>query len=156
MRGLPRTLTRKRAELAAERDALDKRLAEVENQIAALDFALQTLAPSWVPPPSRRAPRRTSVLPRGLITSQALRLLRNGRELSTSEIATQLAREHGISLSTKRDGQRLASAVAMALRRYEQLGVVTATGRAKNGGALVWRATAASRPELSVVRGGAP
>lgn len=46
---LPRPPTRKRTTLAHESDVLVKQLATIESDIAALDFALRTVSPSWEP-----------------------------------------------------------------------------------------------------------
>jgi len=136
---LPRALTRKRAELAFERQTLKNRLTDVERELAALDYALKVAAPGWAPPKKVSRPARAGLVPRGGIAPACLQLLRQRGELSTPELAKLAAARFRLSFGSKKAEQSFASTVTMALRRYERQGIAEVTGRDGRTGAIRWR-----------------
>ncbi len=85
--------TRKRDELAYERTQLKTRLAEVEAELKALDYALKVVSPAWEPSKRKpRAPARPRRLLRGQVATTCLQVLRKGGALSTPEIVQLVAR----------------------------------------------------------------
>jgi hypothetical protein len=62
---IPRTLTKKRNQLAYERAQLQARSTDVETELSALDYALKTIDPTWRPPKKVTGPRRPPTLPAG-------------------------------------------------------------------------------------------
>ena len=68
---LPVSLTRKRNELAHERQALKARLVAVETELQALDYALKIVSPDWKPPKRTPQPLRKTLLPRGTVDAGA-------------------------------------------------------------------------------------
>ena len=156
MTRLPKALKQRRAELAYEHVTLLQRLAEVDTEIRALDFSLRTLDPSWTPPTRTGKPCKATVLPRGAVSMGCLALLRQQPVLWTGEIAQALARQYSVTFADRRAELDFASAVAMALRRYERRGFVDAAERNPATGELRWRLKRGANGRLSVVSFGAP
>jgi len=148
---IPTSLTRKRNELARERQNLKVRLAAVEAELQALDYALRVVSPEWVPP--KRIPRhlRKTLLPRGTVAQACLQLLRQREELTTPELAQLIARQHRLTFAGKKAEEDFASGVAMALRRYQRQGIVEVTGENKTTRALRWRLNTGADGRLSIV-----
>jgi hypothetical protein len=140
---IPLSLTKKRVALQYEKQELEKRLAQLTAEIAALDYAIKIVAPAWIAPvaPAKRPPAK-SPLPHGAIAESCLELLRDRHEAGTSEITELIVKRYGLVLKGKTEQQDLASAVAMALRRFERKGVVEVTGRDRRTGQLRWRLSA--------------
>lgn len=148
---LPRSLTRKRAELAFERQQLRLRLVEVEQALSALDYSIKVVAPSWTPPRKVSAPAKKTLLPRGSVAKACLQFLRQRQELSTPELVQLVAAKHHLTFSDRRAEQDFASSVAMALRRYERQGVLQVVGKDERTGALRWRVAPLPDGRLVVV-----
>lgn len=55
---IPRSLTKKRNQLAYEPEQMRARLAAVVTELAALDYALTVIEPGYKPPKNATAPRR--------------------------------------------------------------------------------------------------
>ena len=148
---LPRSLTRKRDELARERQGLRARLTEVDAELQALDYALRVVSPGWVPP--KRIPRqlRKTLLPRGTVAHACLQFLRQRGELTTPELAQLIARQHRLTFASKEAEEDFASGVAMALRRYQRQGIVDVTDKNKTTQALRWRLKTDADGRLAVV-----
>lgn len=147
---IPLSLTKKRVALQYEKQELQKRLAQLIAEIEAIDYAIKIVAPGWVPPaaPAKRPPTK-SRLPHGAVAETCLELLRDRHEASTGQITESITKRFGLELKTKTEQQDLASAIAMALRRFERKGVVEVTGRDRRTGQLRWRWCAASNSVAS-------
>ena len=148
---LPRSLTRKRDELARERQGLRSRLTEVDAELQALDYALQVVSPTWVPP--KRIPRqlRKTLLPRGTVAQACLQFLRQREELTTPELAQLIARQHRLTFASKAAEEDFASGAGMALRRYQRQGILDVTDKNKTTQALRWRLNTGADGRLTVV-----
>jgi hypothetical protein len=150
MARFPRTLTRRRAQLAFEKLQLDKRLSRIDFELNAIDFALHLISPTWVPPMRVKRVLKPAQLGRGAIASSCLGVLRRDGELNTNQIAGQIAEERRITFATKVERKDFSSAVAMALRRYERKGVVMVIG-GHGRRLLTWRLRQDSRGRMALV-----
>ena len=134
-----RILQGKRAELVFERVQLAKRLAEVEEEVAALDYAIGVIEPGWKPPQRISKPCAPTRLPRGAVAQSCLLYLRSHGELWTRELAKLISDRYRLAFTSTRDEQDFASGVAMALRRYERQGLLEVVGKDDRTSALKWR-----------------
>jgi hypothetical protein len=137
---IPLSLTKKRVVLQYEKQELQKRLARLTTEIEAIDYAIKIVAPGWISPaaPAKRPPAK-SRLPHGAVAETCLELLRDRHEASTRQITELTTKRYGLVHKTKAEMQDFASAIAMALRRFERKGVVEVTGRDRRTGQLRWR-----------------
>jgi hypothetical protein len=136
---LPRVLTRRYAETAAERQKLQERLGQVEAELSALSLAIRLVAPDWKPPKAVLRPRRPSVLPRGAVSEACLQILRQRQELSTPELAELVAARHRLTFKTREAKDDFGCCVLTALRRYEKQGLLEGLGKRGSTKALSWR-----------------
>lgn len=84
---VPRSLTKKYAELARERKNLKARLAEVESELTAVVYALKLVSPGWTAPKALpRSQKRVTALPRGGVATACLEALRRQNEMTTPEL----------------------------------------------------------------------
>jgi hypothetical protein len=150
---LPRTLTRRRAELAYERQQLKDRLSVVERELESLDYSLRVVSPSWMPPKRVTPPAKPTLLPRGAVARGCLQLLRQREELATPELASLIAANHQLAFASRRAEEDFASSVAVALRRHERAGLVRAVSKDDRTGALRWRLNTGTDGRLAIVRG---
>ncbi len=135
----PRKLKQRRAELAFERHALTSRLTEVERELQSLDYALRVLDPEWAPPKKVAAPMKRGPLPRGAVAAGCLRFLRQREVLWTPDLAQLIRDSNRLAFATRKQADDFASSVAMALRRYERVGVVEAVEQDPKTRAIRWR-----------------
>ena len=146
---LPRALTTKRNELAAERKRLlagvevpaqgpDDRMRQIEGELQALDFALTLISQDWTPPDvsGRRAPRKT-LIPRGDLSRLLLLLLRECGPQTTRQLAVQVAERHQLHLD-RRLYQSLANAIATRMCCYQERGLVEARSAQARSRAVAW------------------
>jgi len=145
---IPSKLTKKRNALAFEREELQVRARAIDEELRGLDFAIRILAPSWKPPKRAWRPHRPRRLPKGKITTEALKTLQERPGISTPELADLVATRCAVTLATRTERQDFASSVAMALRKFERRGVLEITQKNARTGALHWRI----RPALSRIR----
>jgi hypothetical protein len=149
---IPRSLTKKRNQLAYEREQMRARLATVISELAALDYALTVIEPGYKPPKKATAPRRPALLPAGGIARGCRKLLPAHPGIDTTSFAKLVAKALNIRLKTKEERFRFASAVAMSLRRFEKRGSAVNLGKDPKTGALRWRARSLDERKLSLVR----
>jgi len=136
---IPRSLTRRYTEAAQERDALKARLLRLDNELAALAYAINVVSPEWAAPKAVSQPRRASLLPRGAIAEACLQILRQRQELSTPELTELIAARYRVTFRSRQTQETFASGVVMALRRYEKVGLVQSIGKDSRTKALHWR-----------------
>ena len=148
----PRPLKGRRAELAYERVQLLKRLAQVDKEMAALDYALRILDADWTPPARVTKPGQPTLLPRGAVAEACLQFLRQHVELWTPDLAKLIAERYKLTFKDKRADQDFASSVAMALRRYERRGLLEVIDKDPRTLALKWRLRMGPDGRLSLVR----
>ncbi len=151
MSRLPSVLKQQRSLLAYEKLTLLRRLSEVDKQLSSLDYTLRLMDPEWSPPAKVSKPVRATLLPRGAVATGCLAALRQHAVLWTGEIAQQLAEEHGLTFTERRGEVDFASAVAMALRRYERKGFVEAVERNPSTGEFRWRLRRGGNGRLALV-----
>lgn len=135
----PRQLTDKYEELLRERAAAVSRIEELDRELDYLDYSLRLLAPDWSPPEKPAKKLKVSRLPRGVLSRDCLHFLKSDGELWTPELVTRLAQRHRLSFAKREEEQDFASAVAMALRRYERQGALEVVGKDAKTQALRWR-----------------
>lgn len=136
---LPRQLTAKYHELLRERVEAAERIEQLDRELAALDYAMRVLDPQWQPPSRTQKKQRPSRLPPGVLSRDCLAVLREAGELWTPEIAQRIAARRRIHFIDRKDELDFASAVAMALRRYERQEFLEVVDREARTGALRWR-----------------
>jgi hypothetical protein len=136
---IPQKLTRKRNALAFEREQLQARARALEEELRGLDYAIRVVDPSWKPPKRASRPRGPFRLPKGKITVETLRTLKERPGLSAPELAEIVAARCALKLATKTEREDFTSSVGMALRRFERRGVLEITEKNARTGALHWR-----------------
>ncbi|WP_162910192.1 hypothetical protein [Azohydromonas sediminis] len=136
---LPRQLTAKYHELMRERVEASARIEELDREIAALEYAMRVLDPEWEPPTRTQKKQRPSRLPPGVLSRDCLAVLKEAGELWTPEIAQRIAARRRIQFVDRKDELDFASAVAMALRRYERQQFLEVVDREARTGAFKWR-----------------
>jgi hypothetical protein len=149
---IPRSLTKKRNQLAYEGEQMRTRLAAVVTELAALDYALTVIEPGYKPPKKAIAPRRPALLPAGGIARACRQLLPAHPGIDTTTFAKLVAKALKIKFKAKEDRFRFASAVAMSLRRFEKRGSAVNLGKDPKTGALRWKARSLDERKLSLVR----
>ncbi len=142
---LPRQLTTKYHDLMRERVEAAARIEELDRELAALEYALRVLDPEWEPPSRTQKKQRPSRLPPGMLSRDCLTVLKEAGELWTPEIAQRIAARRRIKFVDRKDELDFASAVAMALRRYERQGFLETIDRDSRTQALKWRIRGSGR-----------
>jgi len=104
-----------------------------------LDYAIRVVDPSWKPPKRASRPRGPFRLPKGKITVETLRTLKERPGLSAPELAEIVAARCALKLVTKTEREDFTSSVGMALRRFERRGVLEIIEKNARTGALHWR-----------------
>lgn len=136
---LPRQLTTKYDELLRERSEIAIRIGKLDEELAALEYAMRVVDPGWEPPTRARKKQRSSRLPPGSLSRDCLAILRESGELWTPEIVERIAQRRRVHFVNNRDRQDFASAVAMALRRYERQGFLETIEQDSRTRAIKWR-----------------
>lgn len=136
---VPRQLTDKFESLVAERVAALARIEALDRELEYLDYSLRLLAPDWEP--ATKAPKKLkpSRLPRGVLARDCLHFLKTDGELWTRELVARLTDRHRLTFTSREDEEDFASAVAMAMRRYERQGALQVVERDAKTRALRWR-----------------
>lgn len=93
---LPRPLTRTRAALAYERKKIVGRLAEIDREFRAIDYAIQLIDPAWKPCKKVTRPATPPRLPRGKVSATCLSILRTHPGISSAELAALASKQCGL------------------------------------------------------------
>lgn len=133
-----RKLQSRHMELSIERADLLTRLAETDRKLTALEQSIVLVDPAWEPPQKLRKPAKGTRLPRGAVAQSCLALLRQNGPMWTHELAPLIAARYKVQFDSRRAELDFASAVAMALRRYERRGLVDVLQRDEKTAALRW------------------
>ena len=136
---LPKPLTKKRNALLYEQQQLLARAKQIDADLHSIDFVIRLIAPGWKPPRKATRPGTPRRLPKGEISATCLRLLRKRPGMSSADLADLARKECDLSFTSKTEKEDFASAVAMAMRRYERRGLLEITGKNRTTGALHWR-----------------
>jgi hypothetical protein len=136
---VPHQLTEKYEALLGERSAALARIEEIDQELDYLDYSLRLLAPDWAPRGKAPKKLKPSRLPRGVVARDCLHFLKSDGELWTGELVARLVQRHHLNFASREDEEDFASAVAMALRRYERQGALDITERNAKTRALRWR-----------------
>jgi hypothetical protein len=136
---LPRPLTDKYHELMRERVNAAARIEELDRELAALGYALRVLDPDWQPPCRTQKGQRPSRLPPGLLSRDCLSVLKEEGEMWTPDVVAVIAKRRRVQFVDRKDELDFASAVAMALRRYERKRFLEVVGKDRTTQALRWR-----------------
>lgn len=136
---VPHQLTDKYEALLRERTAALSRIEVLDRELDYLDYSLRLLAPDWSPAAKPAKKLKVSRLPRGVLSRDCLHLLKAEGELWTPELVSRLAQRHRLTFAKREEEQDFASAVAMALRRYERQGVLEVSDKDAKSQALRWR-----------------
>jgi len=102
-------------------------------------MTLRLLDADWAPPALAPRKLKPSRLPYGLLSRDCLHFLKCDGDLWTPELVERLARRHRLTFSDRGAEQDFASAVAMALRRYERQGLLQVVQKDSKTQALRWR-----------------
>lgn len=136
---LPRQLTEKHHDLMRERVQVVARVEELDRELAALEYAIRVLDPAWEPPVRTQKKQRPSRLPVGVLSRDCVAALKQQGEMWTPEVVALVAKRRHIRFVDRKEELDFASAVAMALRRYERQGFLETTERDPRTQALKWR-----------------
>lgn len=145
----PRQLTDKFETLLAERAAALARIEALDRELDYLDYSLRLLAPDWKPASKAPLKLKPSRLPRGVLARDCLHFLKTEGELWTRELVAKLTQRHRLTFSNREDEEDFASAVAMALRRYERQGALEVVDKDSKTRALRWRLSLNGSPSTS-------
>ncbi len=135
----PRQLTDRYEELLRERTDALARIEELDRELGYLDYSLRLLSPDWAPAAKPVKKLKASRLPRGVLARDSLHVLKTEGELWTPELVSRLAQRHHLKFPKREDEEDFASAVAMALRRYERQGALEVVAKDSKTQALRWR-----------------
>ena len=127
-------------------------MAEVDWQLAALEYAIRVISPGWEPVQLSRRPPGPGVLPKGSLAKTCLQVLREKRELSTPELVALVAERWRVTFSTKELELRFAARVVTALRRFERSGLLQEVGKDRSTQAIRWRLRIDAEGRLSFVK----
>ncbi len=131
-------LTKRRAELSGEADALRNRLAQISTDLNHLDAVIRQFDPDHDIPGIRpKRPRGTDAAERGQMSRFVLNALREAPSpMTVATIAQQLLVECGVDVTDGKRARLMNKRVSMTLRHQERRGTVRAV-RAL-GQAAVW------------------
>lgn len=135
---IPTVLQDKYFDLVRERDAAAQRIEAIEKELASLEYAMLVLDPEWQPPVRIPKKQRASRLAPGVVSRDCLHLLKVRGAMWTPELTKLVAERNRVVFASSRDELNFASAVAMALRRYEKQGFLKTVDRHPKTGALRW------------------
>lgn len=133
-----RKLQCRHMELSIERADLLTRLGTLDQELSALEHSIGIVDPTWTPPKKLRRPAKGTRLPRGAVTQTCLELLRQRGPLWTHELAELVAARYRLTFDDRRAKLDFASAVAMAMRRYERRGLLDVLEKDQKSAALRW------------------
>ncbi len=132
-------LTKRRAELTGEADALRTRLAQIGSDLGHLDAVIRQFDPDYDLGSIRpKRPRGPDVAGRGEMSRFVLGVLREATEpVTTQEVVRRLMVERGQDANDRRLVKLTMKRVAMALARQEKQGTVYSTREV--GQSAMWR-----------------
>lgn len=136
---LPRPLTDKHHDLMRERVQLVARVEEVDRELASLEYAIRVLDPDWQSPTRTQKKQRPSRLPVGVLSRDCAGALKQHGAMWTPEVVALVAKRRRIQFVDRKEELDFASAVAMALRRYERQGFLETVERDPRTQAFKWR-----------------
>ena len=136
---IPRPLTDRYDDLLREQLATSTRLDEIRRELGALEYSLQILDPEWEPPAKPPRTQKPHRLPTGTVSKDCLVMLQQHGELWTRELVNLLIVRRKLKFTDRHDAGRFASAVAIALRRYERRGFLEIVDRDERTNTLKWR-----------------
>jgi hypothetical protein len=119
-------LTKRRAELTGEGDALRLRLAKIATDLGHLDAVIQQFDPDYDLGSIRsKRPRGPDVARRGEMTRFVLGVLRDAAEpVPTSDLAARLMTERGMDGQDRKLVERITKRIVSTLRHQGQKGTV--------------------------------
>jgi len=131
-------LTKRRAELTGEANALKARLAQIGTDVGHLDAVIRQFDPNYdlgsIQPKRLRGP---DIAGRGEISRFILGVLRETREpVTTQEVARRLMAERGQDMDDRRLVAQTIKRVGVALSRQKANGAVL--GEQGTGQAVLW------------------
>ena len=131
-------LTKRRAELAGQADALRARLAVIVTDMGHLDAVIRQFDPDYSIASIRpKRPRGPDVARPGEISRFVLDVLREATEaMPTPAIAARFMAARGMDGQDRRRVRDMTKRVGMALRHQEQRGTVRSTSGARR--VLLW------------------
>ncbi len=135
-------LTKRRAELAGEADALRTRLAQIDDDIGHLDAVIRQFDPDYDLAGIRpKRPRRADCAGRGEMSRFVLGVLREeARPVPVATITQRLMAERAMDAQDCRLVQQVTKRVAATLRHQGQKGTVR--GEQGPGRSVLWRVAA--------------
>jgi hypothetical protein len=136
---IPTSLTRRHADLAFERRQLEIRARDVESELKALEYSLRVIDPNWQPALRLRMRPAKSRFPRGVIGRSCLQILSQGQAINSTDLASLVAERCGVKFAAKNDRLTFASAVTLAVRRYQRRGLVEELGRRAINEPILWQ-----------------
>jgi hypothetical protein len=136
---IPASLTRKHADLALERRELDIRSRDVDSELKAIEYSIRVIDPNWQPALRLRRRRTKSRFPRGTVGKSCLQILSQGQAIDSTELASLVAAHCGVKFASKGDRLTFASAVTLAVRRYQRRGLVEELGRRAINEPILWQ-----------------
>ncbi len=133
-------LTKRRAELSGEGDALRARLAQIGTDLGHLDAVIRQFDPDYDLSSIRsKRPRGPDVARRGEMTRFVLGVLRDAAEpVPTSDIAARLMAERGMDGQDRRLVEQITKRIVSTLRHQGQKGTVRS--QPGPGRMLLWEA----------------
>lgn len=135
---LPRPLTEKFHDLLREREQMVTRVEEIDRELESLTYSIKVLDPEWEPPRTKKK-QQPSRLPVGVLSRDCVAALKEQGELWTPEVVALVAKRRHIQFVDRKEELDFASAVAMALRRYQRQGFLETSARDTRTQALKWR-----------------
>jgi hypothetical protein len=136
---IPHQLTDKYNELLSERTTCLARIEQLDRELVSLDYSLRLLDQEWAPDARPAKNLKPSRLPYGVLSRDCLHFLKRDGDLWTPELVARLAQRHHVTFTGRKDEEDFASAVAMALRRYERQGLLEVVQKDAKTRALRWR-----------------
>ncbi len=133
-------LTKRRAELTGEADALNARLAQIGTDLGHLDAVIRQFNPDYDLGSIRpKRPRGPDVAGRGEMSRFILGMLREATEpVTTQEVTRRLMTERGQDLGDRRLVAQTMKRVGMALSRQKANGTVRS--EQGSGQFVLWKA----------------
>ena len=130
-------LLTKRADLLGEAETIRDRLAEIRNDVDAIDRALRVIGYAGDLDAAMPRAKRQVLFGRGELTRQVLTVLRReGRPLTSRQIAQEIVSDSGMDARDRKTVADLTKRVGKACRQYPE-GTVRKASDAH--GDVVWR-----------------
>jgi hypothetical protein len=136
---IPTALSRRHTDLSLERRQLEVRSRDIEFELKALEYSLRVVNPNWRPQKRFRARPAKRRFQKGVIGKSCLQILSRGEAIDSTELARLVAECCGAKFAGKSDRLTFASAVTLAVRRYQRRGLVEELGRRAINEPILWR-----------------